>query len=873
MLTPLAPMVTPLTLGLAGHGDRPAVLTGHECITYSELAARVEETAFRLGGGRRLVLLAAANALDSLVVYLAALSAGHPVILVPEGDEARLSQLTAVYDPDVVVRRNGADWTLDERHEASVHDLHPDLALLLSTSGSTGSPKLVRLSHENLRTNAEAIADFLGIRSTDRAATTLPMHYCYGLSVINSHLIRGAGLVLTDRSVADTRFWDLFRDSRATSFAGVPHTFDLLDRVGFADLRLPDLRQVTQAGGRLAPETVRRYALLGRRHGWEFFVMYGQTEATARMAYLPPGVAVAHPEAIGVPIKGGTFRLQPLPGVEGDSGELVYTGPNVMMGYVQGPPDLRTGCTVRELHTGDIARRASDGLYEIVGRRSRTAKIFGLRIDLDHVEALLAERGVSACCVEGDAGLSVLVEGQQDTDRLRSRAARLCGLPPYAVAVRGVAELPRLPSGKPDLCAVRGLALAADPRPVSTAEAASPPGDRTRALVRLYADLLHRTDVTEDSTFVSLDGDSLSYVELSVRLENQLGHLPAQWHTTPIRELAGSRRRRRTLGRGMDASVVLRAVAIVLVVGSHANVFTALGGAHALLAVAGFNFARFQLTSAPRSRRVRSIARSTARITLPCVAWIAAVHVLTNQYGLANIVLLNDVVGPDRLGPQWQFWFIESLVYILVLLMIVLAVPALDRAERRWPLGVVAALFLLGLSTRFGLVGTAPGPSETLSALTLFWLFTLGWAAAKAASWWRRLAVTGAAVATVPGFFADPVREAVVLGAVLLLLWVPTLPVPRHLHRAVGMLATSSLYIYLTHWQVFPHLQDRFPLLALGASLAVGVAYWKLTAVVAAGLARASQLAAAARAVALAATDGGAPAGLGLRLRVQRDPG
>ena len=185
-----------------------------------------------------------------MVGYLAALVGGHPAILVPGDNPGNLEAIVDAYDPDVVLR--GAD--LLERRPGSAHDLHPDLALMLSTSGSTGSPKLVRLSHDNLTSNAEAIADYLGIRASDVAATTLPMHYCYGLSVINSHLVAGASLLLTDLSVVDACFWDAVRAHRVTTFAGVPYTFDLLDRVGFADLDLPSLRYVTQAGGRLAPD-------------------------------------------------------------------------------------------------------------------------------------------------------------------------------------------------------------------------------------------------------------------------------------------------------------------------------------------------------------------------------------------------------------------------------------------------------------------------------------------------------------------------------------------------------------------------------------------------------------------------------------------
>jgi len=255
-------MRVPFAADLASYGDSPAILTDTLAMTYRELAERVDAFALRLGTTRRLVALAAANDVDAVVVYLAALAGGHPLILLPEDKPAALESLVAAYDPDVVVQSGNGQLLLDERRAGTRHELHPDLALLLSTSGSTGSPKLVRLSHANLQANAESIAQYLNIGPDDRAVTTLPMSYCYGLSVINSHLLRGAGLVLTGLSVVDPCFWELFRRRGATSFAAVPYTFELLERVGFADLDLPGLRYVTQAGGRLGPDSVRKWDLL-----------------------------------------------------------------------------------------------------------------------------------------------------------------------------------------------------------------------------------------------------------------------------------------------------------------------------------------------------------------------------------------------------------------------------------------------------------------------------------------------------------------------------------------------------------------------------------------------------------------------------------
>ncbi|WP_053205770.1 AMP-binding protein [Jiangella muralis] len=815
-------VAVPFARDLARHGDRLAVVAGAERWTYRELAQRVGATADRLGPGRKLVLVSAGNDAAALVTYLAALAAGHVALLVPP---AQAGAVAAAYDPDAVLLPGGR---LDVRRDGSAHQPHPELALLMPTSGSTGSPKLARLSHENVQANADSIVAFLGIRDTDRAVTTLPMHYVYGLSVVNTHLLRGAAVVLTDRSVADACFWDLFRAEGATTLAGVPLTFDLLDRVGFAGMRLPRLRYVTQAGGRLDPAQVRRYAELGRRGGWDLVVMYGQTEATARMAYLPPELAAAHPEAVGVPIPGGSFSLAPVPeATSPDVGELVYHGPNVMLGYATSPADLALGRTVTALHTGDLARRTG-GLYEIVGRRSRFVKIAGLRVDLDHVEAALTRPGVAVRCTGADGDLLVAADGVAPA-AVRDEIAGRFGLPARAVTAAAVtvAETPRLASGKVDYPALGALVRATVAAPPGPRDAAGPLPERLRSL---YADLLGRPDATLDSTFTGLGGDSLSYVEVSIRLEDELGAVPANWHVTPIRELAAApavavRGRRRV--RRIETGVALRALAIVCVVGTHAGLFTLLGGAHVLVAAAGFGFARFRLTAVDRVTRLRQQAVSVARIVVPSVAWIGGVVLLTDQYGPLNVLLLNGLFGPPSWTSDWHFWFVEVLVYILVVLAALLAVPFVDRLERRFPFAFAVVLLGFGLLGRYEVVDL--GVPHTMP---VFWLFAFGWAAARASRWWQRAGLTVVLAATVPGFFGNSARDLVILGGVALLLWAATVPCPAPLHRVVGALAGGSLYIYLTHWQVYPRLVDVRPAVAVVASLSAGIALWWLAGAV-----------------------------------------
>ena len=793
---------------LAEHGSRAALVTADRVLTYAELDQRVQAGSDLLGISRRLVLLRVDNSIQAVVNYLAALRGGHPVVLAPADNDQAVSRLIAAFDPDVVL---GAGTSEPEsRREATIHDLHPDLAVLLATSGSTGSPKLVRLSHRNIESNASAISDYLRLTPADRAITSLPLHYSYGLSVLNSHLSAGASVVLTDFSVVDGCFWNLFRSTGATSFAGVPHTFDLLDRVGFESLPLPTLRYVTQAGGRMAPGTVRRYAEHGARSGWELYVMYGQTEATARMAYLPPHLATTHPETIGVPIPGGSLTVDS-PDARG-VGELVYRGDNVMLGYAEGPADLALAETVSELRTGDLGRVTESGMYEVVGRKSRFVKVFGLRIDLDSVERQLADCGFNAACTGDDTGLMIAVEAPGDATRASEILIRDLGLPRSHIHVHRTDRLPRLSGGKADYATLRANAQAqAAPDPSHPIRRMNQ-GDAVRAV---FVDVLG-VEPRDDDSFVGLGGDSLSYVEMSICLEEVLGPLPRDWHTTALRDLSPKVRSSHLMAR-IDTSAVVRAVSIVLIVGTHAKLWQVTGGAHALLFVAGFNFARFQLRSS-------SALASVARVAIPSVCWISVVAAVSDKYGWPNALLINGLV--NRPGDQWGYWFLEALIQILLPLTALFAVPAVARLEARRPFAVATAAVGLGLLFRFDVIELSRNypiarPHEVL------WLFALGWAAVRASSWRGRLAVSALAIAAVPGFFNTPGRGLVVLGALGLVTWAPSIPLPRPAQRVIAPLAGASLYIYLTHFQVYPPLERlQGPLFAVIGSLLAGIFAW-----------------------------------------------
>lgn len=806
--------------GLRAHGGHTALIgSSGEEISYAELADRVDDASERLGATRRLVLVEAQNRIESIVAYLACLSAGHPVVVSgPTSGPAKA--ILRAFDPDVVIGNDGDTWATHERRAGSRHALHPDLAALIPTSGSTGTPKLVRLSSQNLSSNASAIASFLQLDQDERAITSLPLHYCYGLSVLNSHLDVGASLVLNDASVVDRCFWDRFERNGATSFAAVPYTFDLLDRIGFGRDRAPStLRTVTQAGGPLAPATVARYAALARDQGWRLVVMYGQTEATARMTYLPAELAACHPSSIGRPIPGGSMRLGPVEGAPDGEGELLYSGPNVMLGYATAAEDLASGRSIDELRTGDLGRRIGDGLFEITGRVSRFVKLFGVRIDLDGVERMLAADGLEALCAGSDEALRIAVAAPAEASVVQRAVAGYIGVPVRSVNVAVVEALPRFGSGKPDYRAVAELhcMVPAEVRPGSVGGAS--------AVDDLFRSALGVERIEDDDTFVSLGGDSLSYVEVSLHLEDLVGHLPDGWHQRPVVELRELVADSTPSGHStLETTVALRALAIVAVVAGHASISTWAGGGHLLLAVAGYNTARFVLQGLDQPGRVRRGLNQLGRLAVPAVVYMAGLSLIIPGVHVSNIALFSSY---SQAGTwRYRLWFVESVVQIIAVVLGLLCIPAVRRAERRAPFGFALLVAVSGLALRQFHV--SDDGFELLRTHAVVWIVALGWAAERADTVAKRVIVSVASVVAFAGWYDGGAREIAVAVGLILLAWVPVVPWPARLRRPVATVASASYAIYLLQWLVVDVMSGRVPPIAVFVvALGGGVLIWK----------------------------------------------
>ena len=436
-------------------------------VSYQELTHRADELGQTVGK-RCLVFSMCRNCVDSVIGYIGFLR--HrivPALIAEHISVELLSNLLETYHPayfylpsehvlpefhGTPVWNNGV-YTLLQLDFEQDYLLADELAVLLTTSGSTGSPKLVRQSRQNIEANTRSIVEYLGIREDDRAITTLPMSYTYGLSIIQSHLAQGAAIILTEATLMDKRFWSLLREQRATTFGGVPYIYEMLKKLRFGQMDLPSLRYLTQAGGKLSKELAEEFSEICLQKGIRLIVMYGQTEATARMSYLPWEYAQSKAGSIGVAIPGGVFQLVDEGGntiEEPDiAGELVYSGENVTLGYAQSrfdlnKPDENKGV----LYTGDMAKRDADGFYYVVGRKKRFLKLFGSRVNLDEVENLLKKQGFECACTGVDDRMDIYVTDAGQIDAVSAFIKDHTSINYSGFKVHAIAAIPRNEAGK-----------------------------------------------------------------------------------------------------------------------------------------------------------------------------------------------------------------------------------------------------------------------------------------------------------------------------------------------------------------------------------------------------------------------------------------
>ena len=447
-------------------GSAAAISDTGDILSYGQLMAFTEEFCGHIAH-RTLLFILCRNCMGALKGYVSCLS-GHivPLLLDAGLDGELLEGLIRTYRPEYLWLpqergqafswpvRFAADGYVLLKTDYKAYEMHPDLGLLLTTSGSTGTAKLVRQSYANILANAGSILSYLELNEKERPVTSLPMSYTYGLSVINSHLLAGATILLTGKSLMEQGFWQFAKDRAATSLAGVPYTYEMLKKLRFFRMDLPSVKTLTQAGGALPLQLHREFAEKCAEKGIRFYVMYGQTEATARMSYLPWQRSLEKSGSIGIAIPGGRLSLIDEEGREigrpGQIGELVYEGPNVTMGYALTVEDLVRGDLWKgRLLTGDLARFDEEGYYYIAGRKKRFLKLYGKRVNPDECESLLRDHfGIECACAGRDDLLGVFLTDGDMADICCEYLAEKLGMTSSAFTARILPEIPKNEAGK-----------------------------------------------------------------------------------------------------------------------------------------------------------------------------------------------------------------------------------------------------------------------------------------------------------------------------------------------------------------------------------------------------------------------------------------
>ena len=451
--------------------DAPALFERGAIVSRRDLLDRIDQFVLLLTRWKRksFGFLSFVSSSDAVAAYLACLRSGRaaPLLWNPSNHPDVHQAMADHYRPDWILV--DADAPLLDgygtlatfggmRLDASVdtadpEEPHPDLALLLATSGSTGSAKLVRLSYSALAANTGAIISYLGMSPADRTISTLPFAYSFGMSVLNTHIGCGGAIALSSYGLLTREFWSTAAEVEVTNLSGVPSSFEMLRRAGLEKRGLTKLRFLAQAGGGMRADLTRLFEDLARQHGWSLYVMYGQTEAGPRISFVPPDRLAEKIGSIGIPVPGGTLDLR------GEVGEIVVRSPNVMMGYAEIRVDLGRGDECNGLlRTGDLARRDEDGFFFLTGRMKRFVKLSGVRIGLDSIEQRVEERlGVRVACTGRDDQLHLwLIESEQrlpDPD-VTALLRDLFDIFPGHVRLHRVEELPINANGKTDYSAL-----------------------------------------------------------------------------------------------------------------------------------------------------------------------------------------------------------------------------------------------------------------------------------------------------------------------------------------------------------------------------------------------------------------------------------
>lgn len=436
-------------------------------LTYGELRDFAKQVAEAMPA-RSLLFLLVENNVGGIAWTIGNICAGNvPLILNAHLDEQLYKNLYELYlppfvcVPDKLAEKYSYEsvmssygYTLMKTGQDAC-PMHPELSHLLPTSGSTGSPKLVRHKYENIEAAALNISTFFELTDKDRPLMVLPLYYTMGLSMVFSHLYVGATVLITNQSMTDRGFWQFMKEQRATSFTGVPYSYEILNLMRFFRMDLPDLTLLTQGGGRMPKELNLKFAEWCCDTGRQWIATYGQSECTARMAWLPPKWAIEKVGSIGIAVPNAELSLIDMDGhpvtTPHIEGEMCYRGKNVTMGYAHCREDLLKGDERHGfIRTGDLAYFDEDGCYYIVGRMGRFLKLFGMRVGLDECERIIKGKypNVECACTGTDEKMLVYLTDETYKEPVKEELVSRLKLVATSFEVRITNEIPKNGAGK-----------------------------------------------------------------------------------------------------------------------------------------------------------------------------------------------------------------------------------------------------------------------------------------------------------------------------------------------------------------------------------------------------------------------------------------
>ena len=419
-------------------------------LTYGDIINRAKEIETNVSN-RALCFMLVENNVNCIEWVMASLISHRlvPLILNAKTDEVLYNNLLSTYKPAYI-------WKNGEliRTENPIAPLYPELSHLLPTSGSTGSPKLVRHKYENIEATGLNISTFFELKETDRPLMVLPLYYTMGLSMIFSHFKVGATVLITGRNMTDPVFWKFLKEEAATSFTGVPYSFQILNLMRFFRMDLPALELLTQGGGKMERGLNLKFAEYCRDHGKRWIATYGQSECTARMAWLPAKWAIEKVGSIGIAVPNGELSLIDEDGnaitTPLTEGEMCYRGKNVTLGYARSLEDLTLGDERNGfIRTGDLAYFDEDGCYYIVGRMGRFLKLFGMRVGLDECEQIIATNcQTENACVGTDEKMIVYITDPDKIQSVKDALVEKTHIVATSFEIRVIPEIPKNEAGK-----------------------------------------------------------------------------------------------------------------------------------------------------------------------------------------------------------------------------------------------------------------------------------------------------------------------------------------------------------------------------------------------------------------------------------------